>query len=200
MIDETGIRLPGQQLLGHNGTLASLVCCIRRAQSRERENCMRRRQFFELFGGAALAPLTALPLHADPPDGCGLAVARDDGLPVASVNDDKLTDRNALCRRADRLLGTANVHAVPVGRSGKLVFARCFKGSDDTPGYMDGRRVENVTIDADALHDMKSVAKSVASLVPTRPASRSARPSCTRRPSSSERRRAAHDHHDLQAA
>src|SRR5262249_12576420 len=45
-----------------------------------------------------------------------------------------------------------------------LVFERYFRGSDEIPGRIYGRRVENVTFDADTLHDMKSVSKSVASL------------------------------------
>ena len=126
---------------------------------------MKRRQLIALFAGAALAPFTALPVYADPPDGCGLPVARKDGWPVASVNDHKLIDRGALCRMADRLASTANVHAVLVARSGKLVFERYFRGSDEVPGRIYGRRVETVTFDADTLHDMKSVSKSVASLV-----------------------------------
>jgi CubicO group peptidase (beta-lactamase class C family) len=122
---------------------------------------MKRRRFNSFLGGAALAPLTALPVYAAPPDGCGVPVPRDDGWPVASADDDKLIDRVALCRMADRLVASsANVHAVLLARGGKLVFERYFKGSDE----INGRRMESVAFDADTLHNIKSVSKSVASL------------------------------------
>src|SRR5215475_10568633 len=104
---------------------------------------MRRRQFVSHLGGAALSPLIALPVYADPPDGCGVPVARDDGWPVASVDEDKRIDRNALCRMTDRLATTANVHAILIAHGGKLVFEHYFNGPDE----INGRRVGNVTFD-----------------------------------------------------
>jgi CubicO group peptidase (beta-lactamase class C family) len=127
---------------------------------------MRRRQFFSLLGGAALAPLTVLPGYADLGGGCGVPAARDDDWPVAAIDDDKLVNRDALCRMADRLAASsdANIHAVLVARAGKLVFERYLGGSDEIPGRIFGSRVETITFDADTLHNMKSVSKSVASL------------------------------------
>jgi len=121
---------------------------------------MKRREFLTLLSGTTLAPLTALPVRADQSEGCGVPVARDDGWPVVSVNDDKLVDHDALCRMADRLVASsANVHAVLVARGGKLVFERYFKGSDEINGWP----VEK-TFDADTLHNIKSATKSVMSL------------------------------------
>jgi CubicO group peptidase (beta-lactamase class C family) len=125
---------------------------------------MRRRRFVSLLGGSALAPLAALPADADPADGCGVPVARDDGWPVATVNENNLIDRGALCRMAGRLEASSNVHAVLVARGGKLVFERYFKGPDETFTGRLTRRLGSVAFDADTLHDLKSVSKSVASL------------------------------------
>lgn len=125
---------------------------------------MRRRQFVALSLAAAPAPLAALPVCAALPDRCGVPAARDDGWPIASLNDDKLIDRDALCGMADRLASTTNIHAVLAVRGGKLMFERYFSGPDEIPGRLYGSRVENVIFDADTLHDMKSVSKSVASL------------------------------------
>ncbi len=99
---------------------------------------MRRREFGSLLGGAALAPLAA---YAD--------------------DQDTAVDRAALGRMADRLATSSNIHSVLVARGGRLVFERYFSGPDE----IQSRRVRDVVFDADTLHDMKSVSKSVASLV-----------------------------------
>jgi CubicO group peptidase (beta-lactamase class C family) len=126
---------------------------------------MKRRRFMSLLGGAALAPFTASLGYAAAPEACGASVARDDGWPVASVSDDRLIDRDALCAMADRLAaGDAQIHAVLVARRGKLLFERYFRGPDEIPGGIFGHHVENVVFDADTLHDIKSASKSVASL------------------------------------
>lgn len=113
---------------------------------------MKRRQFMSLVGGAALSPLAGMPVTAEP--GSCTAPA-----PVAS-SIESLVDVAALCRMTDRLAASANVHAVLVARASKLVFERYLTGSDE----INDRPIANANFDADTLHDMKSVSKSVASL------------------------------------
>jgi CubicO group peptidase (beta-lactamase class C family) len=125
---------------------------------------MRRRQFVYMLGGAALAPLVASRGYAGSADGFGAPAARADGWPVVSIDEDKTIDRDALRRMGDRLASNANVHAVLVARGGRLVFERYFTGTDEIPGRFYGSRVETIAFDADTLHNMKSVSKSVASL------------------------------------
>jgi CubicO group peptidase (beta-lactamase class C family) len=124
---------------------------------------MNRRQFSSLVAGTALGSVAGV--RAAPGEECGLPGARDDGWATIAADDDRLIARAALCESTDRLVTSgANVHSVLVVRGGKLVFERYFQGADEVPGYLFGRRVEDIAFDADRLHDMKSVSKSVASL------------------------------------
>jgi CubicO group peptidase (beta-lactamase class C family) len=126
---------------------------------------MRRRRFSSLLGGVALASFAGPPAHADQTEGCAVPAERNDGWGVAADSRDKAIDIGALCKMTDRLAASgANIHAVLVVHAGKLVFERYFQGPDEIPGRLFGRRVANVNFDADTLHDMKSVSKSVASL------------------------------------
>jgi len=128
---------------------------------------MRRRQFASLLGRSALLPLGALSAHAASADSCGVPIARDDGWPVASLDDHSLIDPAALCSLEDRLaaLSDPNIHAVIVARRGKLLFERYFRGSDEVPSRFFGAQIRTVDFNPDTLHNLKSVSKSVASLV-----------------------------------
>jgi CubicO group peptidase (beta-lactamase class C family) len=108
---------------------------------------------------AALA-LGALPARAQQAD-CGTPAKIDDGWTLAKPEDAGL-DRARLCGIAERLKATnANVHGVVIVRGGKLVFEQYFVGHD-MPWGGDHKQYE---FDATTLHDMRSVTKSVVSLL-----------------------------------
>ncbi|WP_247834773.1 serine hydrolase [Bradyrhizobium sp. 200] len=93
---------------------------------------------------------------------CGSPAAIGDGWPTA-VPESVGLDRTRLCGIAARLAATnANVHAVIVVRRGTLVFEQYFPGYDEPWGMGEGRRHE---FDAVTKHDMRSVSKSVISLL-----------------------------------
>ncbi|WP_245951643.1 serine hydrolase domain-containing protein [Paracidovorax anthurii] len=124
---------------------------------------LRRREFTSLFSGTALGSLTGLAVSVS---GCAAPRKRTESWAVTTADDDKLVDREALRTMADRLATSgANIHSILVVRQGNLVFERYFTGKDEVPVSFLGTRVEDVTFDAHELHSLKSVSKSVSSLV-----------------------------------
>jgi CubicO group peptidase (beta-lactamase class C family) len=92
---------------------------------------------------------------------CGVVAKLDDGWAIARP-DDMGVDGTRLCAIAERLkLTNANVHAVVIARSGKLVFEQYFAGYDEPWGGSPGR----YEFDATTLHDLRSVTKSIVSLL-----------------------------------
>ena len=92
---------------------------------------------------------------------CGRPIALEDGWPIATPESAGM-DGARLCGIADRLKAQdANVHAVVIARRGKLVFEQYFPGYDDPWGVPEGQ----FKFDATTKHDMRSVSKSVASLL-----------------------------------
>jgi CubicO group peptidase (beta-lactamase class C family) len=92
---------------------------------------------------------------------CGAPSTLDDGWPIDTPENVGL-DGARLCGIAARLKDiSANVHAVVVVRHGKLVFEQYFAGYDDPWGVPAGQ----FEFDATTKHDMRSVSKSVTSLL-----------------------------------
>ena len=92
---------------------------------------------------------------------CGSPASIGDGWPTATPESVGL-DGTRLCGIAARLAATnANVHAVIVVRRGTLVFEQYFPGDDEPWGMGESRH----DFDATTKHDMRSVSKSVISLL-----------------------------------
>jgi CubicO group peptidase (beta-lactamase class C family) len=108
----------------------------------------------------AVASTLAVAQIATVPRACGAPVALDDGWPLDKPENVDL-DGGRLCGIAARLKSSnANVHAVVIVRHGKLVFEQYFSGRDELFGR-DGQ----YDFDATTKHDMRSVSKSVVSLL-----------------------------------
>ena len=92
---------------------------------------------------------------------CGSPTSLNDGWPTATPESVGL-DGSRLCGIAARLAATnANVHAVVIARHGRLVFEQYFTGHDELWGTDRGPH----EFDATTKHDMRSVSKSVTSLL-----------------------------------
>jgi CubicO group peptidase (beta-lactamase class C family) len=111
----------------------------------------------------ALAMLLTLALAqpARSETACGTPAALNDGWPIDTPENVGL-DGARLCGIAARLKAAdANVHGVVIVRRGKLVFEQYFLGYDNPWGKPDG----SYDFDATTLHDMRSISKSVTSLL-----------------------------------
>ena len=92
---------------------------------------------------------------------CGTPVALDDGWPIARPEEAGF-DRARLCGLIARLSAAEdNVHGVVVVRHGKLVIEKYFAGNDEPWGYPRGL----YDFGATSRHDMRSISKSVTSLL-----------------------------------
>ena len=109
----------------------------------------------------ALVALCA-PAAADDTKICGAPVALSDGWTIAAQVDLGL-DPAKLCE-LDPFIAQwteANIHAVVVVRKGKLAMERYFRGADERWGSPLG----TVQYAADVKHDLRSISKSVTSLL-----------------------------------
>jgi len=109
-----------------------------------------------------LAVICWTPAAAQEIANCGAPQALDDGWTIARPEEVGL-DGATLCG-LDGLLARwpqQNVHAVAVARHGKLVMERYFTGADQRFGRAIGRVAYGPT----TLHDLRSISKSVTSLL-----------------------------------
>jgi CubicO group peptidase (beta-lactamase class C family) len=112
----------------------------------------------------ALLALVASPVSvlAEEPKVCGAPVALNDGWTIAAQAEVGL-DAARLCE-LDSFVAQwpdANIHAVVVVRNGKLAMERYFSGEDERWGDKLGR----VTYGPEGKHDLRSISKSVTSLL-----------------------------------
>ncbi len=103
-----------------------------------------------------------LPAHARDGEACGTPAPLDDGWSIAAPAEVGI-DPAQLCR-LDAFLGQwpdANIHAVVVARNGRLVMERYFTGADENWG----RPLGTVQFGPETRHDLRSISKSVTSLL-----------------------------------
>src|SRR6266702_3803678 len=108
----------------------------------------------------ALAPWRITDVQAQTAVVCGAPLPLEDGWRI-DTPDVAGFDRSRLCSLADGLREADDVHSILVARHGRLIFERYFAGYDEPWGY-DDRRYE---FDATMKHDMRSVSKSIVSLL-----------------------------------
>jgi CubicO group peptidase (beta-lactamase class C family) len=107
----------------------------------------------------ALAPAAA---KADEAATCGSPADPNDGWAVAAARGQGF-DPGLICGIAARLEGweEANPHSVVVARHGTLIYEHYFVGTDTRLG----KPLGTVNFDAATKHDMRSLSKSVTSLL-----------------------------------
>jgi CubicO group peptidase (beta-lactamase class C family) len=124
---------------------------------------MRRSRVSLVVCAAAISmmPTLTMPQQVASTTTCGVPTALEDGWLIEKPESVGL-DGALLCGIVDRLkTANANIHAVVIVRHGKLVFEQYFAGYDDPWGEPDGQ----FSFEATTKHDMRSVSKSVTSLL-----------------------------------
>jgi CubicO group peptidase (beta-lactamase class C family) len=114
-----------------------------------------------LLGRRAAWALIAFPLIAAAQSPCGAPAPLADGWTVAAPAE-RAFDVDAFCRTLAQQHADANLHGIVVEQRGRLQFEAYFDGWDNPDGAWVPRRA---SFSPDELHDMRSVTKSITSLL-----------------------------------
>ena len=114
------------------------------------------------LAGAAVAMLMGCITSAAAEPRCGAPVGGSDRWSVAA-NAERSLDATALCEALPKFLpADANLHGIVVEQHGKLQFEAYFDGRDNPGGALFSR---DASFTPDDLHDVRSVTKSITSLL-----------------------------------
>jgi CubicO group peptidase (beta-lactamase class C family) len=111
---------------------------------------------------AVMACFVSGPAQSQPAANCGVPIADQDEWKIAPPQSVGF-DPSRLCQWVEHRVTTPieNIHAVLVVRHGELVFERYFTGDDERFG----RPLGQVAYDRTKPHDMRSISKTVTSLL-----------------------------------
>lgn len=121
----------------------------------------RSRSLLHFIHRLGLVPLLLAAAASHAANHCGGATAGEDGWRVAETAR-RVFDAEVFCRTLSTTLADANLHGIVVDQGGTLQFEAYFDGRDNPGGAFFSREA---SFGPDALHDLRSITKSLTGLL-----------------------------------